>query len=879
MKTDFFDRLILFKPGTRRLAFWLIAMFPGVLSSVAQDGMARVSEVQIPFGIGTEGVTGALEAGGDGRLYRAGGRNVSGDFTREVLLVEQGPGGDWERKQGTLEHAVAWAGGTVYGGRLYLVGGIGSDGGSARVRILSWVNGRLIEEALPDLPERLIAPGVAVHRSGTRYYLTVLGGISDLTPREASAAVYELELGGPATWRRMDDLPGGGLVAPVTLETYNEIVVIGGYALSSENLIPQAATWGFARTARDGQHEPGWKRRADLPQAMAGAAVVKSGQGHLLVLGGNHAEVGLEQFLHGRFPVQGSNAILSFHSPTDTWTRVGSLPTPAAGGAAAMLGEDRLVWSGWMGDSGQNAGAMEISFPHSVKRLGWPDWLVIGVYFAITALIGFWFSRRQKDAASFALGGGKVKWWAAAISSTATGVSTISFMAIPALIACTSLVHTFPAIFIIPGAVVGAFLTMPMLRRLELTSVFEYLERRFGKGLRLFGSLNGILVQVLGRIGVVVMLPALAISSMTGINPFHSVLAMGIVTTIYSAAGGFEAVVWTDVFQGILMLVGFLAIAVLAFIEIPGGWFTVWELGKGMDKFTLAITKFDLTLPMIWFALLGFVLGLLAFASDQATAQRVLATPLRDVRKFAFMTATCGALVAFVAGLVGILLFAFYKTQPELLSPVMKNDQMIPIFLVSKVPPLLAGLLLATLFAASMSTISSSVNSCSVLVAEDFYRLFRPQAGDREIMRVMQVTTLVVGLVGTGIALWLLNAPMPTLWETFMRLMALVGGGFGGVFILGMLTRRTNQAGAFVGVGISFVVAYFLQTIQVPIHYSGLGALITLSCVLTGYAASFLLPGCPKNLQGLTLWDLKRPAIIEPPKDCLAAINDEANPA
>jgi len=801
----------------------------------------------------SEGRSGVAETGGDGKLFQAGGWRPAEGFESGIEVLERTLAGEWKVLSQSLGDGIAWAGVTGHNGAFYVVGGLGANGVSKEVRVVRSAGGALQVESLPDLPVGLIAPGVAVHRSGTRYYLTVLGGLPAPGGAEASAAVYEIELGRPAQWRRVTDLPMGALVAPLTLETYNEIVVTGGYRLKDGALAPQTATWGFARTARDGQQEAGWRKRADLPVALAGAAMVKSGQGHLLLLGGNRAGGPVGDFLSATFPVEKFDGILSFHSPTDTWTRVGTLPEPATGGAATMIGQDRLVWK-----SG-GSGALEISFPQSVKTLSWLDWAVIVAYFVITAGIGFWFSTRQKDSDSFALGGRKVKWWAAAISSTATGVSTISFMAIPALIACTSLVHKFPAVFIIPAIFVGAYVTMPMLRRLELTSVFEYLERRFGKGLRLFGSLNGIFVQVLGRIGVVVMLPALAISSMTGIDPVHSVLAMGILTTLYSAAGGFEAVVWTDVFQGLLMLFGFIAIAVLAFVEIPGGWSTVWQLGNEMEKFRFVITKFDVTLPMVWFTILGFFLGVLGFASDQATAQRVLATPLGDVRKFAFMTGISAFLVATVSGMVGILMFAFFKTHPDLLSPVMKNDQMIPIFLVSKAPPVIAGLLLATLFAASMSTISSSVNSCSVLVAQDFYRLVRPNADGREVMRVMQITTLAVGLIGTAFALWLLRAPMPTLWETFIRLMALVGGGFGGVFILGMLTRRTNQAGAFVGVAVSVVVVSVKQTIDVPVHYAGLGVLITLSCVTTGYLASWVLPGKPKNLRGLTLWDLKPP--------------------
>lgn len=829
-------------------AAWICFCVPVVATDV------RVSE---PGGTFSEEVAGAALAGADGVFFQIGGLSPEGVPLKRVAVLEKGADGVFRETVAEMSAGVAFAGADPHAGKVYVVGGLGADGATGAVWELAWRGGELVQNKLADLPGPVVAPGVAVHRSGMRFYLTALGGLGpDLqTP---TAEVWELELGRPdAGWMRLPDLAMGARVAPLARETHNEIVVAGGYAVEAGGAMrPSPDTWGYARVARDGQVKPGWQKRNPMPVAVADAAYAKTGQAHMLFIGGNRASGTLGEFLSGRMPVEAADGVWAFHSPTDTWVEVAKLAKSASGGTTLQAGEDACLWAGGRLGDGQMLPVTEFRFPQATKTVVFADWVVIGAYFLVTALIGVWFARKQTSADEFALGSRKVKWWAAAISSTATGVSTISFMAIPALIACTSLVHTFPAVFIIPGAIIGAYLTFPMLRRLNVTSAFEYLDRRFGTVLRLFGSFNGIAVQMFGRIGVVVMLPALAISSMTGINPFYSVLTMGILTTLYSAAGGFEAVVWTDVFQGILMIVGFVMIGLLALWNVPGGMAEVWRMGAEAEKFRLVITEVDPTLPMIWFAVLGAILGFLAFASDQATAQRVLATPMADVRKFAFLTGVNGVLVAFIAGAVGIFLFAFYKSSPEYLSPVMKNDQMVPLFIVNKVPWGLSGLLLATLFAASMSTISSSVNSCSVLVAEDFYKRFRPQAASKELMRVMQITTLVAGAIGTAIALWLLQAPLPTLWETMMRIMALLGGGFGGVFILGMVTKRANQNGAIVGVVTAFGVAYFLQTTEVPVHYAGLGSLITLSCVVVGYLASLVLPGPQKDLTGLTIWNL-----------------------
>lgn len=122
-------------------------------------------------------------------------------------------------------------------------------------------------------------------------------------------------------------------------------------------------------------------------------------------------------------------------------------------------------------------------------------------------------------------------------------------------------------------------------------------------------------------------------------------------------------------------------------------------------------------------------------------------------------------------------------------------------------------------------------------------------------MRVMQISTVVSGVIGTGMALWLLTMDLPTLWEAFMRIMAYIGGGFGGIFILGMFTRRTHELGAILGVVTSFGMAWYFNNSDLSVHYSALGLFITLSCVVVGYASSLIIPWKRRPLAGLTVWD------------------------
>jgi SSS family solute:Na+ symporter len=169
----------------------------------------------------------------------------------------------------------------------------------------------------------------------------------------------------------------------------------------------------------------------------------------------------------------------------------------------------------------------------------------------------------------------------------------------------------------------------------------------------------------------------------------------------------------------------------------------------------------------------------------------------------------------------------------------------------------IAGLLIAVLFAASMSTVSTAINGASVNFGEDFVKRFNKKITSKGEMRSMQVVSFIAGVMGTGMAIMLLYAQMPTLFEGFVKIMALIGGGFVGVYSLGMFTRRANLPGAVIGVVISYIVAWLIKmlTVAIPIHWSAWGLFTTLSCIFFGYIASLVIPYRNGDLKGLTVWD------------------------
>ena len=799
---------------------------------------------------------GAGYGSSSGWLLRIGGMDANGQSVDEINMLNL-DGESTQRQKVALKIPLAHFASTTFQNKIYILGGVSSNGISSRVFELEVQDGALAQRELPELPKGLAFAGATVHRSTSNYFLTILGGITSLNVAEASSEMFEYQLltEQKQAWVKTVDMPFGGRISPTTLELYNEILVMGGYSLKSGKLSPHNTVWGYARVARDGHVKAGWEERAVLPKALANPAFSKTGQSHVVIIGGDTLGGEWKDWVTGKKEIEASKGVYAFHDAFSVWHQLEERTEASSGGYFFKTKDREFLLLDTLSTKGELNPSQIFKFKVSTKKLSWPDWIMLGFYFLVVAGIGYYFAKRQTGGSSFALGDGEVTWWAAAISLMASGVSTISFMALPALAACIGLANKGPILFIFVGMMINGFITFPILRRLKITSTYEYLEQRFGPTLRWVGSINSILVQMFGRIGIVVMLPALAISAMVGLPPWVSIVAMGLITTIYSAVGGFQAVIWTDVFQGVLLILGFIGMGVIAYGQIDGGWDTIYSDGIEMNRLNFFLTDFDITIGNMWFAVVGMILGTMSFASDQTTAQRVLCTPLKDVRRMAFMSGGFAIFSAILPAAVGILLFAYFRHNPASMNPTMSNDQMVPIFIISEVPIGLAGLILATMFAAAMSTVSTSVNVCAVLFCEDIYKKAFKNITPKHEMRVMQIATLASGVIGTTIAIVLLNMEMPTLWESFQRIMSYVGGGFGAVFILGMFTRRTNEIGAIAGAIGGFVAAYYFNNSEWDIHYSGLGILIMGSSILTGYLVSLVTPSRNIDLKGLTIFD------------------------
>lgn len=487
---------------------------------------------------------------------------------------------------------------------------------------------------------------------------------------------------------------------------------------------------------------------------------------------------------------------------------------------------------------------------------GTTNFIVLGVYLAFLVAMGAYFATRSKTANDFFLAGGRMPWWAAGVSIFATMLSAITYLSIPATAYETDWTRFLLNMGIVLIAPLVILFYLPFYRRLRVTSAYEYLEHRFHVSIRLLGSLSFILFQ-LGRMGIVLLLPALALSAVTQLDLYLCIALMGILSTIYTVLGGMEAVIWTDALQAVVLIGGALAALVIIAHALPGGFAQIIQDGVANDKFEFINPGIDLQSDSILVILIGMVFAnLLPYTTDQAVVQRYMTTSTEQKARRAIWT---GALLAIPASILffflGTALFVFYLNAPDQLVALEKADQLFPWFIANEMPPGLAGLVIAGVFAAAMSSLDSSMHAISTIVTVDFVQRFRPE---RDWLSFARKLTILLGLLGTASALLMASWDLGALWGAFLTLIGLFLGMLGGLFTLGIFTRNTTATHAWIGAMVS-VAAIAYCTYATSLNSLLFGAIGTVVCVGVAWLSSLIVRQSPGDIEGLTVYSAPVP--------------------
>ena len=475
-------------------------------------------------------------------------------------------------------------------------------------------------------------------------------------------------------------------------------------------------------------------------------------------------------------------------------------------------------------------------------------WGVVFGYFGIIALMGWYFARKEKNADSFFKGGGRIPWYVAGVSIFATMLSSVTFLSVPSLsyISDMRLWQNVILGYLIVSPLALLFY-MPVFRRMNLTSAYEYLERRFNLGTRLFSSGIFVVFMVL-RVAIVTLLPALAIDAVTGMGIDQAIAVCGIVTVVYCSLGGLEAVIWSDFVQGLVLIGGAIAIFGFLIAGTDGGLGGFVSLGSAAGKLRTFDFRPEIGELTFWVALtLGVTQTLFSYTSDQCVVQRYIA--VKDEKAAARSIAincVLSIVVCAVFFLIGAGLWTHYRCHPEMLDPLMpKNDSILPHFIGMELPPVVGGLVIAAVFAATISTLSANLSAASSAVVTDFIVRFRT-VSDRAKVRLGQVFVVICGVVGTGAAFALAHIDLRSLCDLFQETISTMTSGIAGIFFLGVFFKRVGGKAAMAGLLVNYAVCFTLKFGGLyrdwGVHPFMIGGFGLAACVVTGLLVSLVSP-------------------------------------
>ena len=521
------------------------------------------------------------------------------------------------------------------------------------------------------------------------------------------------------------------------------------------------------------------------------------------------------------------------------------------------------------------------------------DLVVLIVYMASVFGLGCWFARKSGSTQEFMAAGRSIPGWAVGLSIFGTYVSSIGFLGSAGKAFSGNWNSWVFGLSLPIAAFIAVRYFVPLYRSSDAVSAYSHLERRFGPWARTYALICFLLTQF-ARVGTILYLVALAFAALTGWEIKTIIVVTGVLVTVYTLLGGIEAVIWTDVVQSIVLIAGSILCVVLLLLEMPEGPGQLFEVASANDKFSLGSFSLDPNTlfgsdSTFWIVLLyGVFINVQNFGIDQGFVQRyITAKSDKDATFSVWLGAIMFPLASILFFFIGTGLYSLYSTETALLDEVKTQvaeaelreaggevteaavaakateitdaavgDKILPHFIVKKLPAGLAGLLIAAIFAAAMSSVDTSLNSSATLVLCDVYqRYIDPDVDERGSMKVLYGSTLFFGLGGTiaGVGLAILNNKSAL--DMWWNLQGIFAGGMLGLFLLGLMSRKAKNAHAMLAgaTGILVILWLALSPTEIwpaiwsdwanPIHKNMTIVIGTTSIVLVGVLAAQFASG------------------------------------
>ena len=441
------------------------------------------------------------------------------------------------------------------------------------------------------------------------------------------------------------------------------------------------------------------------------------------------------------------------------------------------------------------------------------DTTILILYGCVLIAMGVYYRRKCRTSEQFMIADRSIPAWAAGLAVMSAYTSSISYIATPGKSFDSNWNPMIFALCIFPVAWIACRYAVPYYRKARLISVYSFLEERLGSWGRIYAAFAFVLYMI-GRVAVILYLASLLLETFVPWNIATVIVVIGFVTIIYTLLGGMEAVIWTDVMQSAIMIVGILFCAVSLSIHVFSGPEPLIQAAVDSNKFSFGSLKLTLASQehlrdrTIWVMLIyGITEAFRSLLADQNYVQKYCSVPSeRDAKRSIWIAMLIYIPLTAVFLYIGTMLFAFYSPAGKALGEgITKGDQIFPYYIATEVPAGLKGLIIAAIIAAAMSTVDSALNCSATVLLLDFYkRYFKPEIEEKTSMAFLRITTVLWGVLGTGAALLMIRAK--SILDVWWQISGIFGGALLGLFILAFIRVRLNLLQGLISIAVSIVV-------------------------------------------------------------------------
>ena len=496
------------------------------------------------------------------------------------------------------------------------------------------------------------------------------------------------------------------------------------------------------------------------------------------------------------------------------------------------------------------------------------DLIVLFTYLAGMAFLGFRLAKKNDSTEAYFVGNRSFPGWAIGLSFLGSLISSMTFLTIPAA-AYTIDWRQLAANLTLPLVAIFAILYfIPIYRKAGVTTAYEYLDMRFSGVARWYAVVSGVLFQYF-RISAVLFLVSIPINLATGVDIWIIIVCMGVFIAFYTVLGGIEAVIWTDVVQAIVLwLGGVLAFCIIVF-KLPDGLGQILQIGIEDHKFSLGEFRWDLGERTAYtMFLLGIFSWIGMYTNDQNMVQRyVAAKSMKDARlATSFMSIAVVPTWAFFY-LIGTSLYVFYKVHPDPVIATLQADEIFPYFIITQLPVGIAGLIVAGLLAAAMSTLDSSINAISTVLTIDVAKPYLIKGkSDRFYLRFAKIVGIITAAIMILGAIYFSSIEKESMNDINWIMSSLLSGGMIGIYIAGLLTTRIGTRALLVALIAAFIANLYLGlgmrdiVDSFGIHDYWIGPIVNFIFLGIAYTLSFFTKSTTdkSKLQNLTVWTMTK---------------------